>query len=118
MSAVKHDNGKPRFDLLPPDALTAVADVFRIGADKYGERNWEHGIPGGFGRVYSALQRHAWAWWNGETHDQEDGQHHLASVAWCALVLLTYERCRPDLDTRSAQAGSEAPAPLKEEAGR
>ena len=53
------------------------------------------------GRVFGALMRHAWAWWRGQDTDPEDGQHHLASVAWCALVLITYQqRRRGDLDGR------------------
>jgi hypothetical protein len=27
-----------------------------------------------------------------------DGQHHLAIVAWGALVLMTYEQTKPELD--------------------
>ncbi len=37
--------GKGRFDLLPPEALTALAKVFEDGALKYSDRNWEKGIP-------------------------------------------------------------------------
>ena len=44
-----------------------------------------------WGRVFRALVSHAWKWWRGEAHDPEDGQHHLASVVWCALTLMEYE---------------------------
>lgn len=94
----KYDAGKIRYDLIPPEALGVVANVFGIGAEKYGDRNWEQGIE--WGRIFAAMQRHAWAWWSGERNDPEDGQHHLASVAWCALVLLTYEDTHPELDAR------------------
>lgn len=95
---VKHDNGKARFDLIPPSPLFQVADVFTRGAQKYAARNWEKGIL--WGRIFSAMMRHAWNWWRGEKYDQEDGQHHLASVAWCALVLMEYETTHPELDDR------------------
>lgn len=94
----KNDTGKPRFDLLPPEALFHLADLYRRGAERYEDRNWEKGMD--WGRVYAALQRHAWKWWGGETYDLDDGQHHLASVAWCALTLLTYELRNVGTDTR------------------
>jgi len=96
--AVKHDEGKLRYDLIPPYALSALAEVYTIGAQKYGDRNWEKGMS--FGRVFGALCRHAWAWWAGEKKDQEDGQHHLASVVWCAFTLFEYERRGTGIDDR------------------
>lgn len=36
--------GKGRFDLLPPEAITAFAVHMENGCVKYGERNWEKGI--------------------------------------------------------------------------
>lgn len=95
----KNDTGKLRYDLLPVLPLAEVANVFTIGAKKYDDRNWEKGLK--WGRVFGAMMRHAWAWWRGETHDKEDGQHHLASVAWCALVLMEFERTHGELDDRS-----------------
>jgi hypothetical protein len=37
--------GKGRYDLLPPEAIEALALVFEEGARKYSDRNWERGIP-------------------------------------------------------------------------
>jgi hypothetical protein len=33
-------------------------------------------------------------------NDPEDGQHHLASVAWCAMALIELEETHPELDDR------------------
>lgn len=88
-TARKDDGGKLKYSLLPHEALAELVRVYTIGAKKYDDRNWEKGLA--FSRVFDAMQRHAWAWQSGETHDPEDGQHHLASVAWCALALMTYE---------------------------
>lgn len=85
----KKDDGKPRFDLIPPEALEALAHLYRIGAEKYRPRGWEEGMD--WGRIYRAMIGHANKWWAGETYDQIDGQHHLSSVAWCAFALFTYE---------------------------
>src|SRR3990167_10964079 len=81
-----------------PRSLSHVAEVYTIGAKKYADRNWEKGLQ--WGRVFSALLRHAWAWWWGEQKDPVDGQRHLASVCWCALALMEYEDTHPELDDR------------------
>lgn len=98
-AGVKHDAGKLRFDLLPVEPLRELARVYTIGAAKYADNNWRKGLA--WGRVFAALMRHAWAWWGGERNDPVDGQHHLASVAWCALTLIEYERTHPELDDRA-----------------
>lgn len=85
----KNDAGKLRYDLLPGDALAELVRVYTIGAKKYADRNWEQGIA--YGRIFAAMNRHAWAWWGGEQLDPVDGQHHLSSVAWCALALLHFD---------------------------
>lgn len=87
---VKYDNGKPRFDLLPPRALEEIAKVFSGGASKYGDRNWENGIH--FGRVFGAVQRHLWKWMSGEDRDPEWNLSHLAHAAAGVLFLLHYSQ--------------------------
>ena len=98
MSGRKDDSGKLRFDLLPVKPLFKVVEVYTIGAAKYGDRNWEKGIP--WWRIFGAMMRHGWAWWGGEQLDPKDGQHHLSSVVWCALTLMEYEETHPELDDR------------------
>jgi hypothetical protein len=83
--AKKDDDGKLRFDLLPHDALTGVVEVLTHGAAKYGDRNWEQGLPAS--RLFAALQRHLWAWWGGEDADPDSGLSHLEHVATNALML-------------------------------
>lgn len=95
----KFDDGKLRYDLIPPRPLQELARVYTIGARKYDDRNWEKGIK--WGRIFAAMMRHAWAWMIGERWDPVDGQHHLASVAWCAFALMEFESTHPELDDRS-----------------
>jgi hypothetical protein len=85
----KDDGAKPRTDLLPTDALLAVAEVLTFGAERYGVRNWEAGMA--WGRVYAALLRHMFAWAQGEASDPETGLSHLAHASCCVLFLLAYE---------------------------
>jgi len=99
----KYDTQKLRYDLVPVVPLRELVRVFTLGAVKYNDRNWEKGI--GWGRIYAAMQRHANAWWGGEQNDPDDGQHHLASVAWCALALMEYETTHKELDDRGGPSG-------------
>jgi len=96
--ANKKDVGKLRFDLLPPVPMMYVGEVYSIGAKKYGDHNWRKGMS--WGRVFAAMLRHAFNWWAGQRNDPVDGQHHLASVAWCALTLMQYEIDHPKMDDR------------------
>jgi hypothetical protein len=106
MSGGRKDDGrdgtgkpKERYDLIPTDPLRKLAEVYTLGAKKYEDRNWERGME--WGRLYAALQRHANAWWGGEQRDPNDGQHHLASVTFCAFALMEFERTHPELDNRT-----------------
>ena len=106
-SGRKDDTGKIRYDLIPAYPLERLAEVYTIGAKKYADRNWEKGLS--YGRVFSAMMRHAWAWWRGETHDPVDGQHHLSSVAWCAFALMEYQHKSTGEDDRPIQVVAAAP---------
>lgn len=76
--------GKGRFDLLPFEALQQVAMVFEMGAKKYKERNWEHGIP--TNRYADSAMRHLHKYVAG--HRDEP---HAAMAAWNILCLLQTE---------------------------
>ncbi len=98
----KNDGDKPRYDLIPPELLHAVADVLTFGAKKYAPRNWEKGIS--YGRVFGALMRHLWAWWAREGADPETGRSHLWHAACCLAFLLAYEaRAMKDFDDRPGE---------------
>lgn len=90
VEGTKYDGGKARYDLIPPEALDELAHLYAFGASKYADRNWEKGIN--YSRVFAALMRHAWAWWRGERIDPETGLSHMASVAWNAFALFTYDK--------------------------
>ena len=87
-SGLRYDSGKPRFDLVPPEAMIELAAHYERGARKYADRNWEKGMD--WGKCFSSMQRHAWAWAQGEDLDNETGTHHMIAVAWNAIALYTY----------------------------
>ncbi len=90
--AKKFDGGKARFELIPPFALEAAAQVFTFGADKYGDRNWEQGLD--YSRLKGALDRHMNAIWKGIDLDDESGLPHVGH-ALCCLLMLGEEMLNP-----------------------
>lgn len=86
---VKADKGKIRYDLLPPEGVTAVAVILTGGAEKYGDRNWEKGMD--WSRPYGALLRHLFAWWSGEDKDRYTGKSHLWHACTNLFFIITYE---------------------------
>ena len=77
-----------RFDLIPPEASWALAEVYGRGAKKYADKNWEKGYK--WGLSVAALERHLNLWKRGEKLD-EDGNYHIIQVAWHAFCLFTFE---------------------------
>jgi len=76
-------------DLIPPEAIWALAEVLTYGAAKYEDRNWEKGMA--WSRPYAALMRHMLAWWGGEDKDPETRYSHLWHALCCVVFLVTYE---------------------------
>jgi hypothetical protein len=76
--------GKGRYDLLPPEGIRRIALHFENGAKKYGDRNWEKGMPL---TIYldSAL-RHIFKILEGL--DDED---HAAAACWNMLCFITIQ---------------------------
>lgn len=94
----KDDQGKLPWHLLPPDALDEVLRVLQGGAARYGERNWERGMS--WSRPFSALMRHAWAWWRGQDVDPDTGISHLAHACVNLIFLIAYEKRGVGTDDR------------------
>jgi hypothetical protein len=86
----KFDNDKLQYGLLPPLALKATVDVLTFGAQKYEPNNWIH-VPESKRRYFDALQRHVWAWKEGEQYDPESGKHHLAHAMCCLMFLYEHD---------------------------
>jgi hypothetical protein len=89
LGGIKHDADKNPLHLIPPEAVFALGEVLKYGANKYGDRNWERGMA--WSRPYAALLRHLFAWWGGQHRDQESGLPHLWHALACLVFLVTYE---------------------------
>ena len=88
-SAIKHDDGKTDWSLVPFEALEGMADVLSFGAKKYASWNWTDGGGFSYTRVLRSCLRHIFAFMRGEDNDPESGLSHI-SHAQCNLLFLAY----------------------------
>jgi len=76
---------KGRFDLLPYYALEALARHFEAGCKKYGDRNWEQGIP--LREYISSASRHL-----AKTAQGWTDEPHAEAAAWNIMCFLHTRR--------------------------
>ena len=100
---IRYNEGKPRYDLIPPEFIEALAIHLGNGSLKYSERNWEIGLS--WGDCFRAMMSHAWKWMRGERYDIDPKMPgyqapHLIAVAWNAMALYTYEQRKIGKDDR------------------
>lgn len=93
---IKHDQDKPKMDLLDADALEGLARVLTFGAKKYAAHNWRNGIPNS--RLIGAMLRHIFAIMRGEFTDPESGLPHIDHVGCCWMFISNNLKNRPDLN--------------------
>ena len=86
----KFDGDKLQYGLIPPMALKEMVRVLTFGAEKYEPDNWKN-VPDSKRRYFDALQRHLWAWKEGEQIDPESGTHHLAHALCCCAFLYEHD---------------------------
>ncbi len=90
--AVKHDQGKPDWSLLPLESLEEIVRVLEFGANKYAPGNWASNGGLSHRRVLSSLLRHIFAYMRGQDNDPETGLSHLAHAGCNIVFLLHYIR--------------------------
>lgn len=97
-------DGKPRYDLIPPAPLKRLAELYERGLQKYGEGNWTKGMP--VSRYLASAMRHLEDWRQGD--DEED---HLAAVIWNVMAIMHFEETswndRFDWTPNDPKAGKE-----------
>ena len=80
-------DGKGRYDLLPVEAIDALAKRYEYGANLHGDNNWRYGIPDQ--SLYDSALRHLFQalghFYDADRYTDED---HLAACLWnvCALI--------------------------------
>jgi len=87
----KIDEGKPRWDAIPWDAVSHVVAVRTEGLEKYRDPdNWKS-VPGWRGRYFAAALRHMMAWHLGQRLDDESGLPHLAHAVINLLFMISLD---------------------------
>lgn len=76
--------GKPRYDLIPPGPLKRHAELMARGAIKYGDSNWTKGMP--VSRILASAQRHLEQYRAGDRTED-----HLAAVAFNVYAGMFFE---------------------------
>jgi len=80
-------DGKAPMECLVLSVLEGEARVLKLGADKYGFRNWL--IDKIKASTYiAAILRHLFAYARGEETDPESGESHLQHIRACCALLL------------------------------
>lgn len=81
--------GKPRYSLIPVKALRRWADLMARGAEKYGERNWELGMP--TSRYLDSGMRHLFSYLEGDRTED-----HLSAVLFNVGAMIHFENTEWD----------------------
>ena len=98
---LRFNEGKLRYDLIPPEIMDALAAHYSAGARKYADRNWERGMS--WCKCFASMMRHSWAWMRGEDIDAETGSHHMVAVMWNAAAIYTYSARKIGQDDRPSK---------------
>ena len=83
-AGIKHDDGKLRYDLIPPRALEGLVKVLTFGANKYTSNGWKTVEKE---RYIAAAMRHFEAYRLGELNDPESGLPHMYHVMCCITFI-------------------------------
>jgi hypothetical protein len=99
MMGTRHNTGKLRYSLLPPNVLLEVIKVLEMGATKYGESNWKKGLP--YSEIINSLERHLGQFKLLQDTDEESKLSHIAHLVANGIFLLYFIlNDRLDLDDR------------------
>ena len=90
IQAVKFDEGKRDWSLLPYDSIEEIAKVLEFGKHKYAAWNWTEGGGFKYTRVFNASMRHLLAFMRGEDKDPDSGLSHIAHLGCNVLFLLHF----------------------------
>ena len=93
------DTRSVRFDLISPVALRRLAETYAEGAAKYGEYNWQKGIPAS--NLLNHAINHVYLWLSGDRSED-----HLAHAMWGLGTVMHFEEQKVEMiDTPCARKG-------------
>lgn len=97
--ALRFDEGKSNWSLMPFEAVEEINKVLEFGAKKYAAWNFTKNGGMNHSRILNSLLRHIFSYMRGEDKDPESGLSHLAH-AGCNILFLLYYKKYPDIFTK------------------
>lgn len=85
------DAAAVRYDLISPIGLQRLAETYCEGSKKYGDYNWEKGMP--ISDLLNHAIRHQFLYLSGDRSED-----HLAHAAWGLFAAMHSEELWPDLN--------------------
>lgn len=93
--------GRGRYDLIPPEMILRLAQVYERGAKIHGDDNWRKGIPRA--RLFCSALRHTYQALAGAKDED-----HLAQAIWNLTALIYFE----EVENRAAASTHRTNTPL------
>ena len=90
--------GKLKWSLVSWKALEPMVEVLMFGAEKYSSWNWSQGLK--YTEICESMQRHIYAFIEGEDNDQESKLPHVGHILCNAMFLSYMTIFRKDMDDR------------------
>jgi hypothetical protein len=97
-----------RYDLVSPIGLAAVARACHEGARKYGDFNWEQGMP--CHDLLNHALRHIYLFLSGDRSEE-----HLGHAAWGMLSAIHSLECWPELNEGTLRSAGCRPPEVSDE---
>ena len=97
--AERFNDNKIKWSFVSWKALEPMVKVLMFGANKYSPNNWQKGLK--YSEISESLQRHLYAFMEGEENDPESKLSHLGHILCNAMFLSWMFIFRKDLDDRN-----------------
>ncbi len=95
---IRKNEGKLKWSLVSFKALEPMVRVLMFGAEKYSSWNWSKGLK--YTEICESLQRHIYAFIQGEDNDQESKLEHVGHILCNAMFLSYMFLFKKDMDDR------------------
>jgi hypothetical protein len=101
-----NDAESARYDLITPIGLRRLAERYALGSKKYGDFNWEKGMP--INDLLNHALSHINQFLSGDRSDD-----HLAGAAWGLMASMHSQEQWPELNTNLRQPNNRLPLSIK-----